>query len=213
MEIFDFNINCEVKKEFIDDSPIYIIDNFYYEPERVLDLFYTVDSFVHREAEVNSFNQIHFDDRRHIFNSQKIKKVYDFLSELCGQLPRFSDITINTNFTRFKKVDFNDYKNNYWWPHRDSGYNGILYLNKNDSECGTNLYENLNPSEEPPNCPEHFKPWRSKSKYKLLKSIEPKFNRMVLFDGYKYPHGMNICNEMYFDENYRMNQVFFFRRF
>ena len=32
---------------------------------------------------------------------------------------------------------------------------------------------------------------------------------MVLFDG-MIPHGMNICNDRYFGEEYRKNQVFFF---
>jgi hypothetical protein len=34
---------------------------------------------------------------------------------------------------------------------------------------------------------------------------------MVLFDGFKFFHGMNICNRDYFEETYRMNQVLFFK--
>ena len=34
---------------------------------------------------------------------------------------------------------------------------------------------------------------------------------MVLFDG-MIPHGMNICNDTYFGQEYRKNQVFFFDR-
>ena len=28
-----------------------------------------------------------------------------------------------------KEHEFNDYKNYYWWPHTDGGYNGIVYFN------------------------------------------------------------------------------------
>ena len=34
---------------------------------------------------------------------------------------------------------------------------------------------------------------------------------MILFDGFKYYHGMNICNDDYSSEIYRMNQALFFR--
>ena len=70
-----------------------------------------------------------------------------------------------------KKNYFNDYKNFYWWPHTDLGYTGIVYLNRENSFSGTNLYENLDQSSEPPNCSEHCFPWRPKSKYKVKKKI------------------------------------------
>ena len=41
-----------------------------------------------------------------------LKKVYDFLSGLCGQGYEAPDIV--TNCSRFKKHEFNDYKNYYW---------------------------------------------------------------------------------------------------
>jgi hypothetical protein len=59
---------------------------------------------------------------------------------------------------------------------------------------------------------EHVLPWKSKDKYKIIKSFMPKYNRLVLFDGFKFIHGMNICNDNYFDEGYRFNQVFFFKQ-
>ena len=59
---------------------------------------------------------------------------------------------------------------------------------------------------------EHFKPWRSKKDYKVLKHVEPKYNRLVLFDGCKFLHGMNIINDRYFSDEYRKNQVFFFTK-
>ena len=50
----------------------------------------------------------------------------------------------------------------------------------------------------------------TKKKYKIIKTLEPKYNRLVLFDGDEFPHGMNIVNDMYFSNEYRNNQVFFF---
>jgi hypothetical protein len=208
--MFEINFDFTVEEKIINGSPIYIIDNFYKDVDLVLELFSSVDPRIHKENEKPSFNQIHFDDRRHSFSSQKIIKVYDFLSNICGQKPNLNKNSVLTNCIRFKKNSFNDYQNNYWWPHIDFGYNGIVYLNKNDVESGTNLYESLTSNTEPLNYPEHYQPWKSKSNYKLIHTIKPKFNRLVLFDGLKFLHGMNICNDDYFGNKYRINQVFFF---
>ena len=79
------------------------------------------------------------------------------------------------------------------------------------SISGTNLYENLDPDNESSQCHEHSSPWRSKNKFRIVKTLYPRYNRMVLFDGSKFFHGMNICNDDYFGENYRFNQVFFLK--
>lgn len=210
--MFNISKNIEIKTKFVENSTIYIIDNFYQNPDEILNLFLNIDPIVWKENEKPSYNQIYFDDRRHTLKSQKIKKVYYFLSQICNQpVTNNNDDLILTNCIKFQNSNFNDYKNNYWWPHIDSGYTGILYLNKLDHESGTNLYKNLNPNKEPPNVPEHYQPWRKKSNYELIYSIVPKYNRMVLFDGLKFPHGMNICNNDYFGEICRINQVFFFK--
>ena len=47
-------------------------------------------------------------------------------------------------------------------------------------------------------------------KYKLLKTLEPSYNRLVLFDGLKFIHGMDVTNDRYFGNESRNNQVFFF---
>jgi hypothetical protein len=79
----------------------------------------------------------------------------------------------------------------------------------NDISSGTNLYENIIPEKHLDGF-EHYIPWRSKTNYKLIKTILPKYNRLVLFDAKKFLHGMNICNDDYFENHYRFNQVFFF---
>lgn len=210
--MFEINQNYIVKKEYVDNSVIYIIDDFYKNIQEIVNFLSIIEPFVWKADQRPSNNMVYFEDRRHSIRSKHVSKVYQFLSNLCDQLPANSDDEdlIITNVTTFKKDKFNDYQNNYWWPHKDIGYTALIYLNENDLVSGTNLYENLNPKEEPPNYPEHYRPWRGKENYNLLKTLEPKFNRMVLFDGLKFFHGMNICNDDYFDSKYRMNQVLFF---
>ena len=210
--MFEINQEIKIKKENLCDSFIYTIDNFYQSPEEVLNLFLSSESFVFKKNEKPSYNQLYFDDSRNIMHSEEIKQVYEFLSKICNQKPFVKDTLVQTNLIRFYCNNFNNYQSNYWWPHEDVGYTGILYLNKNDEEYGTNLYEIINHEEEPPkDIPEHFQPWRKKSNFKLIKTIKPKFNRMVLYDGHRFPHGMNICGDKYFGSDYRMNQVFFFK--
>ena len=90
---------------------------------------------LHKIYEKPSFNGVYFEDRRpDSEDNLDLKKVYDFLSGLCGQSYEAPDIV--TNCSRFKKHEFNDYKNYYWWPHTDGGYNGIVYFN-DDEKHGT----------------------------------------------------------------------------
>lgn len=207
--MFEINSNLRIKSSKIDGSKFYIIDNFYLNPEIVLNFFLSTESIVHKKEDKPSFNQVFFEDRRHILHSNQMYPIYNYLGKICHENYKCNNDLIITNFTRFYSNDFNDYKNNYWWPHKDEGYTGILYLNPNDNTNGTNLYKVLNLEEEPPNCPEHFRPWRKKKNFKLIKSIKPKFNRMFLFDAKYFTHGMNICNDRYFGDEYRINQAFF----
>ena len=48
---------------------------------------------------------------------------------------------------------------------------------------------------------------------KLLKTLKPKYNRLVLFDAKKFLHGMQICNDVYLKDSFRMNQVMFFKSY
>lgn len=195
--------------EIFQDSKIYTIDNFYENPKEILNYFLSIKPSLHKIKQKPTYNSIYFEDRRHIIENAEIIKVYEFLEFICNQTSK-SKNRIVTNATKFKKCKFNNYTNNYWWPHKDSGYNGILYFNLNDYISGTNLYECLDSKEEISHGLEHFQPWKSKEKFKLIKTLSPKYNRLVLFDGKKFFHGMNICNDDYFGNTYRFNQVFFF---
>ena len=206
--MFELNDNLEVKKELFRGTTIYTIDDFYKNPQGVENYLFGQPNKIslHKMDEKPSFNNVYFEDRRHddSIDNLDLKKVYDFLSRLCGQGYEAPDVV--TNCTRFKRHQFNDYKNYYWWPHTDGGYNGIVYFN-DDSEHGTCFYEEL---VEKPDVPEHYQPWGVKKDFIVLKTLESKYNRFVFFDGYEFPHGMNISTDRYFGEEYRKNQVFFF---
>lgn len=210
--MFTISKNIKLNEEIFFGSKIYTIDNFYKYPQKILNFFLENKPPVHKKQSENlSLNQIYFDDRRHKIKSNDVSHVYEFLSKLCGQKP-FEDNLITTNFTRFKKSKFNDYVNNYWWPHRDPGYSAIIYLNENDEQSGTNLYLDAYLKKEIfKYTDEHFCPWIDKSNFKLIKTLNPKFNRLILFDALKFVHGMNICNDYYFNQIYRMNQIYFFK--
>ena len=210
--MFELNDNLEIKKQFFEGSIIYIIDDFYKYPQEVDDYLFGQPNKIplHKQWEEPSMNGVYFEDRRHqsySIDSLDIEEVYHFLSNLCGQEPLREGKEILTNCTRFKRHPFNDYKNYYWWPHIDGGYNGIVYFN-HDNKHGTCFYEER--VEKPDEEPEHYRPWGLKKDFIVTKTLEPKYNRLVFFDGYNFPHGMNICTDRYFGEEYRKNQVFFF---
>ena len=206
--MFELNENLEIKKELFEGTVIYTIDDFYKHPQKVENYLFGKPNEIplHKIHEKPSFNNVYFEDRRHddSIDNLDLKNVYDFLSSLCGQGYEAPDVV--TNCTRFKRHQFNDYKNYYWWPHTDGGYNGIVYFN-DDNKNGTCFYEEL---VDRPDMPEHYQPWGEKKDFILLKTLEPKYNRFVFFDGYEFSHGMNICTDRYFGEEYRKNQVFFF---
>jgi len=149
---------------------------------------------------------------RHSICLKRHSPIVKYLSKICGQEHK-CDIEydlLQTNYAKFKNIPFNDYKNNYWWPHKDSGYTALIYLNENDKTCGTNLYKPESEDEALKYQHEHSHPWRSKRYYSVIKTIEPVYNRCVLFDGLHFLHGMNIENERYFNEECRKNMVIFF---
>ena len=203
--MFELNPDLKIKEEILLGSKIFIIDNFYKNPDEVYDFLFNREVPLWKIEQKPSFNTIHFIDKRLIEYDERLVPVIGFLSYLCNQDADSHDII--TNMQRFFKHDFNDNKNCSWWPHQDSGYNGIVYFNKDDNTSGTNLYS---VKKQYDMTDEHFKPWRSKEDFEILKTLEPEYNRLVFFDGLKFFHGANFCDDRYFGEEYRTNQVFFF---
>jgi hypothetical protein len=208
--IFEHNFrDIEIKP--IQGSLIYIVDNFYSYPEEILKIIKNNKPNIHKEFEKPSFNQIHFNDCRHFLQFEEIENIIEKIEEITKHKYYRFPHNFWTNVTKWNKCIFNDYKNNYWWPHKDFGYTGIIYLN--EEECdGTNLYEeNLIEREKMNLTSEHFQPWRDKKEWKLIYSIPQRFNRLVLFDGLKFVHGLAMNEEYYFDKE-RVNQVLFFKK-
>ena len=204
--MFEINPEIKIKKEYLLDTTIFIVDDFYKNPHEVFNLLFNREVPLWKMDQKPSYNTIHFEDRRTEEYNYALKPVYEFLQGLCGQT--YDDPFLVTNVHKFYKHDFNDYKNCVWWPHRDTGYNGIVYFS---DECGTNLYSpDFYDKSARELGNEHKTVWVKKEKYKKLKTIESKFNRLAFFDGLKFPHGMDICNDKYFHDEYRYNQVFFF---
>ena len=210
--MFGINENSDIKVEKFHGSNIYTIDNFYLNPLSICSLLLKYKPPLHKKTDNFTFNGVYFEDRGHLLGVDEMQGVYMHLAKLCNQAPTtIKKIGLYTNVARFKECSFNDYKNNYWWPHYDPGYTALIYLNYDDEENGTNLYEPLD--DYPNNIPdEHIEPWISKKRFKILKTLKPKYNRMVLFNANKFLHGMNICNKKYFSNEYRLNQVLFFEK-
>ena len=165
-------------------------------PEEVFDLLFNREIPYWKIDEKPTTNGVYYEDRRTTEYNYSLKKVYEFLKELCGQT--YYQPEIVTNVTKFYKDDYNDWKNCIWWPHRDSGYNGIIFFS---DECGTNLYSPDYERDSVTQTHEHKHPWVKKGEYTVLKTLEPKFNKLVFFDGLKFPHGMDVSSDRYFGDD------------
>jgi hypothetical protein len=212
MGIFDVNKTSPVFKENFMGTDIYYIDNFYLNPDFVVKFLNENPPPMHNtpgKEQHESLNGLQFYDMRHDMIVDEFKDGYEYLSHVCGKKPWFETNRLFTNQIRFVDKNFNDYKNKYWFPHTDDGYTALVYLNKNDEQCGTNIYENVKP-DIGAYLGEHIDPWRPKDNWMVLKTIKPKYNRCVIFNGNKFAHGMNITNDRYFGSEFRRNILYGF---
>jgi hypothetical protein len=223
--MFELSEDLKVVEEDLLGSKIYYIDNFYKNPEKVSDYLFNRRVPMWKMNQTPTYNGVHFNDRRLLKKDKRILKVYNFLSSVCGGRIVHEGFrsAISTNMTRFISNSFNDYVNNFWWPHIDYGYNCIVYFNEDEENSGTNLYHpnvmNTIEWDQKNANSEQYMCWRPKERYYLLKTFKSVYNRCVLFDGKKFPHGMNISNDRFFSDiplkkrvswqYHRCNQVFF----
>jgi hypothetical protein len=206
---FDYNFNPQILSE-AKKSKIYVIDDFYKEPHNIASFIYNTPKRVHKGDEHPSYNMLHFRDERHCLYSQKlnplIKDIEDFTDT------KFKDFNSGGNFFTNCQMwydnQFNNFKDNYWWPHLDYGWTAIVYLNK-DENSGTNLYEKSDDFYNQEKTKEHLEPWRSKDLWNKIYTIPSKYNRLVLFHAGDLFHGVDINSNIY-SNNYRINQVMFF---
>lgn len=207
--MFELNSKLKIKKQNFNNSIIYTIDNFYKYPEKISFFIKHNPAFPHKIEDKETYNMKYFQDLRHSYYFSDIKNVNIFLQEIVKQEIKYNQYNFLTNITKFIDKNFNDYKNNYWYPHKDFGYTAIIYFNE-ENILGTNLYEDTGDDfNKLKNVSEHLEPWRPKEKWKLLHTIKSKYNRCVIFDGNIY-HGMAINDDTYF-EKHRINQVIFFK--
>ena len=100
--MFELNENLKIKKELFEGTAIYTIDDFYKNPKEIENYLFGKPNEIplHKIYEKPSFNNVYFEDRRHdSVDNLDLKKVYDFLSGLCGQGYETPDIV--TNCSRF----------------------------------------------------------------------------------------------------------------
>ena len=207
-----FAINTgRVERVTIYGSNFYFIDKFYKHPRKVRRWILKHQSSLHKNHE-RGYNGIHFEDRRHVLRHPGMKDVNSYLSNLCRYYePLHEGNEVVTNLFKFKKCEFNNYKNNYWWPHLDVGYTGIVFFDK----AATNLYRHLGePGKEIQylnNTTEHESPWRSTNEWEKILTLNGEFNRMILFEASKFYHGLDISDDRY-TKKFRMNQVIFLKK-
>jgi hypothetical protein len=207
--MFELNNTLKIKRKQIKNSFVYVIDNFYKYPEKIKYFIEKNPAHAHKIKEEGSLNMKYFEDLRHSYNFKDMENVEKYLQKIINQEIKYKEYNFLTNVIKFTDKNFNDYKNNYWYPHKDFGYTAIIYFDKENLN-GTNLYEDISGDfNELKNISEHAKPWRPKKKWKIIHTIKSKYNRCVIFDGNMY-HGMAINDNTYF-EKHRINQVIFFK--
>jgi hypothetical protein len=206
-----FELNpISVKIDHVLNSTIYTVDNIYRNPTKIVELIKSAPFRPHKHDQTPSYNYKYFYDDRHCILVDEIQPLISWIESLVNQ--KFKDFgtgaTLFTNYQQWVKHPFNSWESSYWYPHLDFGYTALIYLD--ESNCGTNLYQCKNPQElkRISQCNEHYEPWRSKLDWELVHTIEPKFNRMVIFEADRFYHGLEFKPAL-FDKR-RLNQVMFF---
>ena len=206
--MFEPSADQRVEKIKVLDEFVYIVDNFYENPDEIRDLAIQLD-YGDSPALVGGFPGM----RGSLGTPQVKKKLYQGFYHLCKE---FGDLIPHQDF--WEKED--GWESTYQ-------YGAVVYLNTED-ECagGTNLYS----YEGEMSIPTDYKPnWLSgpiirtlsddllfkyirdrvdsNDPYKLELEAEMKYNRMFLYPA-RFLHTANLDLGMFVDE-YRINQVFF----
>lgn len=203
--------NARVSRYEIMGLPLFEVDGFYENADELVALLDSTRPAVWKAGAPGSMNGSQFEDLRHSLQVDGLDEAYSFVRDLIGRRPLSQDLL--TNYMRFADSAFNSFETHYWWPHLDEGFTAIIYLNRDDTTSGTNLYEPADgraafhriTTEH-----EHARPWQPKEDWGLLHSIRPAFNRLVVFDAFRFWHGANVCDRRYFTGEFRKNQVMFF---
>ena len=93
--MFELNHRLQIKRETLQGSVIYYIDNFYLHPHKVEEYLFDPETPLHKIEQKPSYNSIHFEDRRLIKEDERLHSVVNLLSQICGQKPDTYDIVTN----------------------------------------------------------------------------------------------------------------------
>jgi len=200
------------------------INNFYDHPAYIMDM--VLSGPPNKVMTEHPLHGDEFFDLRHHRKEPTLKKYTDQLVEILDSELQSFDVykedgcdVLDTNFMRWKKSDWNNYEENFWFPHQDDGWVCIVYLNEAETN-GTNIYADKYASIHKyggKKTAEDRHPWKPKSDFEIVDYLEPKFNRGYLFNAKRIPHGAAINDDTYFyseeEQNYsrhRLNQALFF---
>ena len=104
--MFELNPNPTITTEPFEDTTIWYIDNFYQNPDEILDYFLSNTPTYFKSNEAPGYNGELFQDMRHLLYDD-VRHAYEYLANICGDLAKNSEVL--TNCFRFLDCEFNDY--------------------------------------------------------------------------------------------------------
>lgn len=206
----------------------YVIDDFYSNPEEILDLEGRID---YKDSTQKLYPGIRTDNLYHIDRNlfdlfcKKILSLYYDLSKTHIRCQVATSFQLIERYSDNKFSPFNS-----GWIHRDFHVPdfqmaGVVYLNKiSENNTGTNLYKLREGCEYPSRDRNTYKKLlfngfpvdeqeyaiemdKRSRLFDLEKEIENKYNRMICYDSYQY-HGVP---SFYRENGSRLTQVFFIK--
>jgi hypothetical protein len=207
--MYELSENLEVNVEPFQDSFIYTIDNFFKDPYKILSFMKEAPHTMWQGFTSPNHNGKYYKYKKIFHHNTLIYPVIDLM------MPYFQKGEIQhrgfvlSDYYLFDN-EYNDYQNKYFWPHKDFGWTGVVYLNHYEGP-GTNMYrEKENVIRDNLVVSESESAWLDKSLYTLEKPLMSKFNRCVFFDAFKFHHNMAVDDRTWFNEH-RYNVVIHFK--
>ena len=200
-----FELNRLDFRQINKSLPVYVMNNFYQNPDEILFYFNSTPPHPHKWA-LNTNNLNYFSDLRHNFNHADMKNVTERLISYFNLEGKKPHTKVTTNVFRMNCTKFNNYKDNYWAPHTDD-LDGevmtfLIYFNLEGCD-GTNFYN----AKRKFVGREHDSPWCSKNFYDLLLNAPSQYNMCLAFNT-NITHGMAINDNTFFNK-FRLNQAIF----
>ena len=72
--MLELNDNLEVKEEVLQGSVIYTIDNFYKDPDSLVDYLLSIEPPLWKINQKPSYNDVYFEDRKHEIKCEEVKE-------------------------------------------------------------------------------------------------------------------------------------------